>query len=169
MAKFILFLVKEGGLKLHTLEIFGHSLGAHVCGIAGKQVQLFENAGNKISKIIGLDPALPLFSFEERDSRLSDGDADMVEIIHTNAGFFGFEAPIGTVSFYPNGGAIQPGCKMNMACSHSRAHELYAESIYSSVGFYSWQFDSFSQVQLGEIHINSSDDQVQMGADVKHK
>lgn len=40
----------------------------------------------KIGKLVGLDPALPLFSVKAVDERLAITDADYVETIHTSAG-----------------------------------------------------------------------------------
>lgn len=91
-AHFIDFLVREAGLKLETLQFIGHSLGAHICGIAAKNIK-----SGKIPKIIGLDPAYPLFSLNEPKERLSDTDANTVEIIHSNAGLLGFASPLGHV------------------------------------------------------------------------
>lgn len=61
--------------------MLGHSLGAHVVGIAGKHVQ-----SGKVPKIIGLDPANPLFSYGTPATRIAVGDGEAVETIHTNAG-----------------------------------------------------------------------------------
>lgn len=53
---------------------------------------LFSNAAGKnmvsgkIGKLVGLDPALPLFSVKAVDERLAITDADYVETIHTSAG-----------------------------------------------------------------------------------
>lgn len=42
---------------------------------------------------------------------LTAEDADMVDIIHSDRGFFGFPSSTGTVDFHPNGGTrYQPGC-----------------------------------------------------------
>lgn len=70
---------------------------------AGKKVRT-----GKIRKIIGLDPATPLFSLNKPDERLDSHDAIYVETIQTSK--LGFFDPLGTVSFYPNGGRSQPGC-----------------------------------------------------------
>lgn len=45
-------------------------------------------------------------------AKLDPSDADFVDVIHTCSGVLGFEAPIGTVDFYPNNGTPpQPGCE----------------------------------------------------------
>ncbi|KAJ8930139.1 hypothetical protein NQ314_017105 [Rhamnusium bicolor] len=43
--------------------------------------------------------------------RLTNEDADYVDGIHTNIGFFGFLAPFGDADYYVGfGGPIQDGC-----------------------------------------------------------
>lgn len=68
------------GMKLHNLVIVGHSLGAHIAGMAGKKL----TTNQKISAIIGLDPAGVLFDVNETNYRLADSDADYVQVIHTD-------------------------------------------------------------------------------------
>lgn len=104
-AVFIDYLV-EHGMNLEDLVVVGHSLGAHISGLAGKHIQ----GTKKIGVIIGLDPAGPLFPFHKVNKRLADTDADYVHIIHTDAGHLSIESPIGHADFYPNGGNEQPGC-----------------------------------------------------------
>ncbi|CAG9830871.1 unnamed protein product [Diabrotica balteata] len=110
------------------IHLIGHSLGAHVSGFAGRRLK------RRISRITGLDPALPGFDINlVKGERLNKKDADFVDIIHTCAGFLGIRDPIGHVDFYPNGGAPpQPGCTMLKfveACSHGRSWKLFANSI----------------------------------------
>ncbi|KAG8226007.1 hypothetical protein J437_LFUL015933 [Ladona fulva] len=127
VAKFIDFLATAGNLDISTLHLTGHSLGAHVMGIAGKNVK-----NGKVRRITGMDPAGPLFNLEEVNERLAVGDASFVDIIHTCAGLYGFEDPLGDVDFYPNGGhPRQPGCSIILAgvCSHSRSWQFFAESV----------------------------------------
>lgn len=57
----------------------------------------------KLAKIVGLDPALPFFRYNDLDGRLAETDAFYVEVIHTCAGKLGFSKPIGMASFFPNG------------------------------------------------------------------
>lgn len=64
----------------------------------------------KISRITGLDPAMPGFTTVSAENKLDASDADFVDVIHTNAFFQGAVEPSGHVDFYINGGVIQPGC-----------------------------------------------------------
>lgn len=111
--------------KFHLLC---HSLGAHVCGYAGKflngtlrQVLLFLNVGYKgffsllknSPQITGLDAARPLFKERQPGGRLWYSDAQFVDAIHTDGKpivGMGLEEPYGTVDIYANGAKTQPGC-----------------------------------------------------------
>ncbi|XP_011644471.1 pancreatic triacylglycerol lipase-like [Pogonomyrmex barbatus] len=138
------FLVKHGMDPSQTI-LAGHSLGAHVVGIAAR------NSNSNIGYIVGLDPALPGFNLAGPGSRISSGDATYVEIIHTNGGLLGFLTPIGDVDFYPNGGQKQVGCLVDVggACSHARSYMFFAESIISDVGFHGRSCSSFVRFKLG--------------------
>lgn len=110
----IIKLHQEYKVPLQTVHLIGHSLGAHVAGFAGKEV--YNATGQKVGRITGLDPAGPLFEgiFISRDSRLNENDAEMVDVVHTDGGVFGYRGPLGTIDFYPNGGvALQPGCELS--------------------------------------------------------
>ena len=107
----------------------GHSLGAHCCGVLGKNT--------KIDRITGMDPAGPgFYNLTETFAfwRLSRNDANFVDIIHTSLAFGLFDS-IGHVDFWPNLGLEQPGCKSDPICSHGRTRDLFAESILSSSYF----------------------------------
>ncbi|RNA41178.1 inactive pancreatic lipase-related 1-like, partial [Brachionus plicatilis] len=71
--------VQQGKIDLSKVHCIGHSLGAHVCGFAGKRIV------GKIGRISGLDPAGPLFEGKPVYSRLDKTDAEFVDIIHTDA------------------------------------------------------------------------------------
>lgn len=126
IAKLIDFLVKEYGISLETLEIVGFSLGAQVAGYSAKQVTT-----GKVQKVVGLDPAMPLMSYDKPAKRLNSDDAVYVESIQTNGGTLGYTKPIGRAAFYPNGGKSQPGCGIDLtgSCSHTRAVSYYVESL----------------------------------------
>ncbi|EDW81359.2 uncharacterized protein Dwil_GK12016 [Drosophila willistoni] len=122
----IKYLHESHGMSLNSLQVIGLSLGAHVSGYAGKTV-----GEGKIDTIVGLDPALPLFSYDKPAKRLNSGDAWYVESIQTSGGKLGFLKPIGKGSFYPNGGKKQPGCGRDTDgwCSHARSITYYTEAV----------------------------------------
>lgn len=67
-----------------------------------------------VSKIffIGLDPAGP--GYYILNTHLSASDAEFVDVIHTDMGFFGLALKIGHVDFFPNYGyRSQPGCLLS--------------------------------------------------------
>ncbi|TDG43618.1 hypothetical protein AWZ03_009969 [Drosophila navojoa] len=126
VGQMINYLHEHHGMSLERLMVIGHSLGAHVSGYAGKTV-----GEGRIHTIIGLDPALPLFSYNKPNKRLSSDDAYYVESIQTNGGKLGFLKPIGKGAFYPNGGKKQPGCGVDAtgSCSHGRSVTYYVEAV----------------------------------------
>lgn len=100
LARFIDFLHLNSLLtNFNRLHIAGHSLGAHIAGIAGKQV-----TRGRVEVIIGLDPAGPLFDFNNVATRFAASDAVYTEGIRTNAGRLGFDRPLAMADFYPNWG-----------------------------------------------------------------
>lgn len=75
-----------------------------------------------------MDPAKPCWNSDN----VNKGDAKYVEVIHTNTGCWGKERPSGHIDYYVNYGAYQIGCETStdVSCSHSRAYEYVAESIF---------------------------------------
>lgn len=88
-------LLVVNGMKLDELLIVGHSLGAHISGCASKLL-----TSGKPGIIIGLDPAKVDFDFYETTKRLSDNDAEYVQVIHTDSDKFGFAEPMGHGNIY---------------------------------------------------------------------
>ena len=122
----------------------GHSLGAQLCGFFGKilkEMTTLKGGNYALKRIIGLDPAGPIFDDPLQNSmlRLGKDDADIVEIIHTNAETKGYTGPLGDLDFYINSGKRQPWCPpplnhmdrlMNTSsCSHYYAVELFMQFI----------------------------------------
>ncbi|CAL1292336.1 unnamed protein product [Larinioides sclopetarius] len=112
VAVFIRKLMKLKGLDLQHVHIIGHSIGAHSAGFAGKETKKKKRF---VGRITGLDPAGPGFYDATPDQRLDVTDASFVDVIHSNKGcsrLEGFGSPdaVGHFDFYPNGGALQPGC-----------------------------------------------------------
>ncbi|CAH1975497.1 unnamed protein product [Acanthoscelides obtectus] len=142
-AKFIDYLVSRG-LYLPSLHLIGLSLGAQMAGVCGQNVK-----SGRIRRITGLDPAGPLFTKWPKSLKLDSSDAEFVDVIHTDAGIFGYPRSIGHVDFWPNGGiSPQPGCTIPEVkhrspdsilepffCSHWRSYQFYAESAVNPNAF----------------------------------
>ncbi|XP_061710570.1 uncharacterized protein LOC133520214 [Cydia pomonella] len=138
---------KHIDLRFEDVHLIGFSLGAHVAGFAGSELR-------NISRITGLDPAGPLFEFQDPRARLDRGDAAFVDVIHSNGetlilGGLGAAQPLGHVDFYPNGGRVQHGCSNlfvgavsdlvlpwaaasvegRSLCNHRRAYKFFTDSV----------------------------------------
>lgn len=126
----------KAGLRKDSLWIVAHSLGGQLAGVTAKDLDF------KLPRITALDPALPGFTFEDIPN-LSPEDADLVDVIHTDAGFFGFTRQNGHLDFWPNNGTrLQPGCPNYVGvglydghCSHHRSWQFFAESLINETAF----------------------------------
>ncbi|XP_059168806.1 inactive pancreatic lipase-related protein 1-like [Physella acuta] len=158
-------LVGKYNVKAKDIHIIGHSLGAHIAGYAGQRVK-------GLGRITGLDPAGPDFEETPAEVRLDPTDAMFVDVIHSDIGdlinfHFGIKQSVGHVDFFPNSGYKQPGCsqstidsikqwglisgvKGRLTCNHSRAVELFAESINSGCRFRSYPCDSEDKFKSGQ-------------------
>ncbi|XP_072026119.1 pancreatic lipase-related protein 2-like isoform X2 [Amphiura filiformis] len=110
---FLQHLSNEVGVPIGSLHMTGHSLGAHVAGLAGAHL------AGAVGRITGLDPAGPSYRDTDPSCRIDAGDAVFVDIIHTAKTTIGIDIHCGDIDFWPN-----DGC-----CSHSRAYEYFAVSI----------------------------------------
>ena len=145
----------------------GFSLGAHVCGFFGKMTRAL-NQDTPIQKIIGLDPAGPMWEYPDHDPelRLNRNDAKTVEIFHTNTIHQGFENAIGHIDLYINGGALQPNCPkwqiwqiMADICNHKFALKLLNHILNNENKpcYAKWKCDTISGADLLEIKQENSD------------
>jgi phosphatidylserine sn-1 acylhydrolase len=108
------FLMKVNGqgVPYDHMTIIGHSMGAHIAGVAGHYLN------GQINSIYGLDPAGPFFydgplnSSKSNNDRLDKSDAKFVQAIHTNVRTFGTPIQVGHQDFYPNGGELMSGCRV---------------------------------------------------------
>ncbi|XP_017026113.1 pancreatic triacylglycerol lipase [Drosophila kikkawai] len=143
LAQLINNLVDRNIVPNENIHIIGFSLGGQVAGQTANYLK------RKLKRITGLDPAKPMFVLAGNTSRLDPGDAEFVDVIHTNVFGRGILSPMGHVDFYPNVGSIlQPGCREESpdspgSCSHDRAPQFYAESINSTTGFWGRQCTSW--------------------------
>lgn len=124
--------LSEEGVNPDTTQLIGHSLGAHVSGIAG---DVYEDiTGSSIEMIVGLDPAGPayedslFFSGKSPEERLDSTDADRVIAFHTSD-TFGYDDPLGILDLYINpDDLLQPG-EITSLGNHRYAHQLYIELV----------------------------------------
>ncbi|XP_011332428.1 uncharacterized protein LOC105276481 isoform X2 [Ooceraea biroi] len=130
-----------------NIHVIGFSLGAHVPAFAANVLHPYQ-----LTRITGLDPAMPLFVTVDKSEKLDASDAEFVDVLHTNAFIQGqFEAS-GHIDFYVNGGVNQPGCWGHgnpFGCSHHRSTEYFAESINTKIGFWGWPCSGFLTYLLG--------------------
>lgn len=163
VAQFIDFMIEafKAKISLSQIYIIGHSLGAHLAGVVGKEIK-----SGKVDTIFGLDPAAPFFEIEKPDKRLNKGDAEYVEIIHTDRGVQGFSKPIGDADFYPNWGKSQPGCGSDLsgACSHQRSALYWAESINSTPGFWAKSCVDYNDISNQNCSLSNTVN-IKMGGD----
>lgn len=142
LAELLAMIANNTGMAYSSMSVIGHSLGGHVAGFAGK------NLDGQLGSIMALDPAAPFFSVENPEQRLNATDAQYVQVIHTDGGLKGIDVPIGDSDFYPNGGRSQPGCGIDLfgTCAHGRAVTYYVESITSTIGFFARRCGNYSDV-----------------------
>lgn len=121
----VLMTLKNLGMYFSRTTCVGHSLGAHLCGLISNYIPF------RFHHIIGLDPAKPLIR-PGKGNRLDSGDAEFVQVLHTNAGYYGESSREGHVDFCANGGKLQPFCEnaeRNQLCSHNWSICYMADSI----------------------------------------
>ncbi|CAH2076041.1 unnamed protein product, partial [Iphiclides podalirius] len=136
-----LLILAEAGLDLNKTHLVGLSLGAQVCGVAGKKAS--SDGVPKIARITGLDPAGPLYGEPTSyNNELTTDSGKFVDAKHTDPGGYGISESVGTVDVWINyhaGRVVQPGCPaFNLAetfCSHERAVEIFQESIFNRTSF----------------------------------
>lgn len=87
------------GIDSDKTVLIGHSLGGQVVGAAGKAYKELTN-GRLLSRIIGLDPAGPLFEiFFNPKYYLDSSDAQQVDIVHSTE-YLGDTRPLGHTNIY---------------------------------------------------------------------
>lgn len=115
-------------VPLENIHLIGHSLGAHIVGSAARKFSY--STGKLIPHVTGLDPAKPCFNEGEDLSGLQRGDAEFIDVIHSNPGVLGKREPLGDVDFYPGGlEPLPPGC-LSIVCAHERSWQYYLETVY---------------------------------------
>jgi len=136
------------------MHLAGHSLGAHLMGMAGRVFRLANNGGEQVGRVTGCDPAGPRFVDgmyneaipELHANMLSTDSASFVDAIHTDGSLepcvvclpthihFGLLQQVGHTDFYPSGGHSQHGCwtgqDLSPSCNHGRSYLYLLHSIW---------------------------------------
>ncbi|XP_040336935.1 lipase member H isoform X1 [Herpailurus yagouaroundi] len=150
LKKFIDRVLVEGA-SLDNIYMIGVSLGAHISGFVGKMYN------GQLGRITGLDPAGPLFNGRPPEDRLDPGDAQFVDVIHSDIDALGYKEPLGNIDFYPNGGLDQPGCPKTILgglqyfkCDHQRSVYLYLSSLRENCAITAYPCDSYRDYRNGK-------------------
>ncbi|XP_012156483.1 phospholipase A1 [Ceratitis capitata] len=137
LVEFTHFLHRESGIAYESIYLIGHSAGAHISGLAGKQLR-----PQRYGVIYALDPAgLVQLSLDE-DKRLAPTDAIYTESIHTDITLLGNPSTkLTQASFFVNWGLGQPHCpnataaEFDFACDHFAALYYFVESVRQPSAF----------------------------------
>lgn len=151
LKEFIDWMLVEGA-SLDNIYMIGVSLGAHIAGFVGKMFN------GQLGRITGLDPAGPLFNGKPPEDRLDPGDAQFVDVIHSDTDALGYKEPLGNIDFYPNGGLDQPGCPQTIfggmaeyfKCDHQRSVYLYLSSLKKNCNITAYPCDSYRSYRNGQ-------------------
>lgn len=154
----IIEMLFEYGTTASLMHLIGHSAGAQIAGIAGKNLS---PSYGKYGRITALDAAGPLYDEFPDSYRITYTDAEFVDAIHTAVYVFGTGQEIGFVNFWPNGGSSQTVYPIiDIALSHMRSVSYFTESITRDTSFCSKRCGSYID------YINSkcdANDQLYMG------
>uniref|UniRef100_A0A8C5N050 Lipase H n=1 Tax=Leptobrachium leishanense TaxID=445787 RepID=A0A8C5N050_9ANUR len=139
------------GATLDSIYMLGVSLGAHISGLVGKMYN------GQIGRITGLDPAGPLFTGKPPEERLHYGDAQFVDVIHSDIDGLGYRESLGHIDFYPNGGTDQPGCPETILggseyfkCDHQRSVFLYISSLNQTCQIDTFPCADYREYRMGK-------------------
>jgi len=112
------------------VELVGHSLGAHLVGQAGRQYK--ELYGEPLDRVIGLDPAGPLFHRTKKAIKCTD--AANVTVLHTDTFVMGLSDRICEDDVYETN---PEACKgKGFQCAHNYAMSRYMDYLKGIVYFH---------------------------------
>ncbi|XP_067639517.1 vitellogenin-3-like [Eurosta solidaginis] len=137
-------------VPVENIHLIGHSLGAHIMGAAGRN--FFYQTGKLIPRITALDPAKPCFNEGQSLAGLMRGDAEFIDVIHSDPGALGKREPTGDIDFYPGGlGPLPKGC-YDIGCAHARSWQYYAETVYpgNEMSYLGVRCSSLTQAEEGK-------------------
>lgn len=155
---FLYYLAELNGFKLkmnqkflNNIHFIGHSLGAHIGGFVGQDLD------GKMGRITALDPAGPSFDQMDRYHRLDKLDAKFVDVIHSNAGkiHYANAATSGVIK-------ILDGLIYNVPLIGGKLEDTLSLSNYTNEGDTAW----FGiEEDVGHIDYYANNGKVQPGCD----
>ena len=133
--------IKSNNIDPKTVHCIGHSLGAHCCGFAAKNL-------TNLGRISAIDPAGPLFEKKPANERLDKSDAQFVDCIFTTN--LSFDEPFCHANFYPDSQMGQKMCGFfgftRFSCNHGAGVWYYASSVdYSTCKFAATKCNSLEE------------------------
>ncbi|CAL1271039.1 unnamed protein product [Larinioides sclopetarius] len=152
IARMVNALKKFGNLTTSMLHIVGHGLGAHVAGYAGSSILPMVN------RITGLDPAYKYFCNMPENVRLDSGDAEFVDVIHTelkayDSGHGGCHK-LGHVDFFPNDQTVASHPYYEVIGDHQKAASLFISTIRNRtckmIGYWCRSYKAFLRGECGD-------------------
>ncbi|GBM23928.1 Pancreatic lipase-related protein 2 [Araneus ventricosus] len=152
IARMVNALKKFGNLTTSMLHIVGHGLGAHVAGYAGQSILPMVN------RITGLDPAYKYFCNMPENVRLDSGDANFVDVIHTelkayDSGHGGCHK-LGHVDFFPNDQTVASHPYYEVIGDHQKAASLFISTIRNRtckmIGYWCRSYKAFLRGECGD-------------------
>lgn len=143
----------QAGLSRDGLWLIGHSMGGQMAAIVSRNLDF------KPKRISALDPALPGYQIPNFPNLTRD-DAVLVDVIHTDAGVFGYDKACGHLDFWPNSGRpLQPGCNLlsiDVFCSHHRSWWFFSESLANETAFPAVKCSSWDDFEDGSCPVNGT-------------
>jgi len=117
VGKYLAKCLNRRRVNKNQLHLFGHSLGGHGVGEAGRQLA---KLGRKPARVTGMDPAGPCFTSTAisqysclspqslsviplKDSKIGVDSGVFVDIVHSNPGELGSSKNLGNVDYFVNG------------------------------------------------------------------
>merc|ERR1712212_1456685 len=139
-------LFQRYNVSMSQVHMIGFSMGTVVTSKTAKKLQDLGNG--PLGRLTLLDPC----PYHQANDAISKTDGVFVEAIHTSSQGICSETPLAHVDYYPDGGKVCPTCyhgaprcttfffgDPDWLVNHSRAVELYRESIGSPSSFQSWK------------------------------
>ncbi|XP_041988003.1 phospholipase A1-like isoform X2 [Aricia agestis] len=157
-------IMSDSTLNLETTHLLGHSLGAHLVGFCGTELQSYDKI---VGRVTGMDPAGPGFAGPISLHGITETCGTFVDAYHTDPGVFGIDEPVAQLDVWFNcDDKYQPKCENvtllgKDSCSHLSINYYVAEMIVNPTAFVASTADSCSKWKSQ----NTTSDLIYVGED----